>query len=423
MSSLASPDADVSEDGSRIGAQGLRRGLHAFRYLGFRRLWIAAVLMAFANWMERLAVGWLVLEATDSVFLAAASFAASQVPNVILGPIAGAVVDRVERRKLMILTALVKAVIAVLLGLVVYADLVVAVWPIFLLVAVNGSMRTFEFPSTQALIVDIVGMRNVTNAVGLYSVGARSAGMVGAFAAGMLIEYVGSSLVFFLAALLLMIGAVILRTLRVDRRTGDGARRSVWVEAWGGLRTIAGIPVVAALLVLTVAVEVFAYSYQSLLPAVAREILGVGAIGLGSLTFSAGVGSVIGSVALSLIGSLEQRGVLMLGVIFAFGGFLVLFGLSNVYLLSLVLIVGVGAMAAMFDALQWILLQANVPDEMRGRVLGAWMSAIGFGWIGPMTLGAIGQAFGVPWAISGAGSLVVMLGVGTLLFVPQLKRA
>lgn len=404
------------------GAVGLRRGLDSFRFPAFRRLWVAAVLIAFANWMERLAVGWLVLEATGSVFLAAASFAARQIPTLFLGPIGGAVADRVERRRLMIFTVLGKAAAATGIGVLISLGLVSMVWPILLLVALGGAMRSFEFPCTQALIVDIVGARNTTNAVGLYSVGTRSVGVLGALSAGLLLEYAGGMTTFFMAAGLLSGGALVIKSLRVERRPSSGGAASVWADALSGLRLIAGIPVVAALLLLTMAVEILAYSYQSLLPAVARDVLGVGPIGLGLLTVGAGIGSVVSSVVLSLLGGLERRGPLMLAVIFTFGGFLVAFGLSSVFLLSLVLVIVIGAMAAMFDALQWILLQANVPDEMRGRVLGAWMSAIGLGWLGPVTLGALGQWLGVSWTISGAGMLVVLTGAAALLFVPRLRQ-
>ena len=80
-------------------------------------------------------------------------------------------------------------------------------------------------------------------------------------------------------------------------------------------------------------------------------------------------------------------------------------------------------MAAMFDAMEWTLLQANVPDNMRGRVIGGWVFAIGFGWIGHMAMGAVGEAVGVRWAIGGAGLVVIVASLAAVAFAPILRRA
>ena len=96
---------------------------------------------------------------------------------------------------------------------------------------------------------------------------------------------------------------------------------------------------------------------------------------------------------------------------------------STPYAMALVLIMGVGASAAAFDAMQWTLLQLNVPDEMRGRAVGAWVFAIGFGWIGHLGLGALGELFGVQWALAGAGLTVIVTALVVLAASPMLRRA
>ena len=93
-------------------------------------------------------------------------------------------------------------------------------------------------------------------------------------------------------------------------------------------------------------------------------------------------------LALTAIGNVRRRGLLLIGITLGYGACLVLFASSDVFTLSLVLITGVGAMAAAFDAMQWVLLQQYVPDHMRGRAIGGWVFAIGFGWVGYLALGA-----------------------------------
>ena len=127
--------------------------------------------------------------------------------------------------------------------------------------------------------------------------------------------------------------------------------------------------------------------------------------------------------ALSLLGDRARRGTVLLGVTSTFGVLLVLFASTQRFELALLFIAGVGAMAALFDALQLVLLQSNVPDEMRGRVIGGWSTALGWGWLGPIVLGGTAEAVGLQPTIAVAGALVVALAVGASLLVPGLRRA
>ncbi|MPZ98089.1 MAG: MFS transporter [Dehalococcoidia bacterium] len=397
------------------------RALRAFGYPGYPRLWSAALLLMFSTWMERLAIGWLVLDATDSVFLSALSFAVGIAPAMVLGPIAGAAVDRLERPRLLRATILVRALIVAGIAAVVAAP-GEAVWLVLLLVAASGATRTFEIPATQALITDIVPPVDSPHAVGVYSLGMRSVAMLGSLTGGLIIEVAGPVPVFLLSMLLLLTGAWVLSTLRVDRAR-TVVPLSLLGEVFEGFAVMRRIPAVGVLLTLAVVVEVLAFSYNSLMPAVARDVLDVDAGGLGLLTGAAGAGAILGAVALSTTGGGSHPGRFLLAVSFAFGVFLVLLGATDVFLIALPILAGVGAMAALFDALQWVLLQANVPDEMRGRVLGAWVWAIGFGWIGQLTLGGIGEAFGVQTALGIAGALVILAALLATLASRSLRSA
>src|SRR5262249_16950913 len=157
--------------------------------------------------------------------------------------------------------------------------------------------------------------------------------------------------------------------------------QSIMGDAIEGLRTVLAIPVVLALLLLAVGIEIFAFSYQSLLAVVAERVLHIGATGYGTLSLAAGLGGITGIVVPSLVGDSVRRGPLLIGVTLAFGASLMAFAASDRFALSFVLICVAGGTAAMFDTLQWVLLQASVPDEVRGRVIGTWMAAIGFGWL------------------------------------------
>ena len=106
-----------------------------------------------------------------------------------------------------------------------------------------------------------------------------------------------------------------------------------------------------------------------------------------------------------------------------YGIFIGTFSASGSFTIALILIIGVGASAAAFDAMQWTLLQLNVPDNMRGRAIGGWSFAIGFGWVGHLGLGAVSELVGVQWALAGAGAVVFATGIVGLIFARGLRRA
>lgn len=385
------------------------RGLDALRYRAFRRVWLAAVCDGFGTMMERLAVGWFVLDSTGSVFLAALSFAVRSAPNMLAGAFGGAIADRFARPRVLMTTAALKALLLFTIGGIVLAGVGSAV-PMLVLVVLMGVARASDTPSMQALITDIVGVQRATSTISLHTFGVRGVGLLGSLTGGVLLARVGPGAVFLLAAGAMCMASFVYSLVRAER-TATGARRALWSDAIDGLRQILRIPVVLTLLLLALGVEVFAFSFQSLLPALAQRVLHVDAAGLGTLTFATGLGGVLGTIVLLQLADTVRRGRLLVIVMFVFAAALVALAASDRFELSLLLLLVIGATAAMFDALQWALLQASVPDDVRGRVIGAWMTAIGFGWLGPVTLGATAEALGTQWAVACGGAVVLALAV------------
>ncbi len=397
--------------------------LVAFQYPLFRRLFAAQILFGFANWMNRLAVGWIVLDQTGSAFLTALSFAVQTAPGVLVAPFAGAVSDRFDRRIVLGTSAICKATVMIFLAISV---LLVedAVWLMIPLVAVVGALTSFEMPAAQAMAVDVVGPEQATNAIATQSAGMRAVGVVGGIVGGVLLGWAGGPSVFITAAVVFGAGAVVVSTMSaLPRRETPAIQRSVIGNTVDGLKAMTGIPTVRTLLILAIFIEIFAFSYMSVLPVVAKESLEVGEVGLGILSAMSGVGGLAGSVWLVAMSQYQSRGKLLLGAGFLYGVGILIFSGSGWFVLSMFVIVGIGFMASLFDALQWSLLQMNVPNAMRGRAVSGWVFAIGFGWIGHLELGAVSESLGVQWAlaINGAGVVVVII-IATLV-APRLRSA
>ena len=381
----------------------------SFRVPRFRRVWLGAVLFALGFWMERLAVGWFVLDLTGSVLLAALSLGIRAIPNLVLGPIGGAVSDRLPRGRVLAATSLVRAIAVALMALVVIVD--VATVPLLLaLVLVTSSTLAFHITSLQALQAEIAGTTRLANAISLTTFGERAVGAVGALGGGALIGWLGPEPTFLAAALPLAGASLVFAGLRPPARL-PVARAHLFREVLDGLRLLARTPAVRLLLGMMIAVEILGISFASMLPAVAERVLEVGPERLGVLTAGVAAGAMFGTALLVFTADRLPHGPLLVAVFVIFGLLVVVLGNSTVFWLSVAATAGIGASAAMVDALQWIMLQLNVRAGERGRALGGWNFAIGWGWIGPLTLGAVAEATSVPLALTLNGTLLVVVAV------------
>jgi MFS family permease len=369
-----------SEPSSKPNFSRPRGLLAAFAFPQFRRVWLASVVFSLGNWGERLATGWVVLKETDDVFLAAATFAVRQAPQLILAPIGGAVADRFSRGKIMLAVGIYKGLVLGSLALVAANDLE-PLWLVFVILAFSGVGHSFELPSVQGMVTGSVPRDIRMNAVAVQSTGMRAVGALGALAAGFAINALGVPITFVVSGMMFVVGGLLAliadRGLRIKVVTKS---ESMVRDVIDGLKLMSTLPIVRMILITAVMVEIFGFAYGAVMPAVAQNALNVDAEGLGTLTMMAG------------------------------------------FVAALVLIMGVGASAAAFDAMQWTLLQLNVPDDMRGRAVGAWVFAIGFGWIGHLGMGAVGEAVGVQATLAGAGIIVIATGVLVLLFSPLIRK-
>ena len=403
-------------------AHWLRRSTASFADPQFRRVWLGAVLRSLGQWMELVAVGWFVFDLTDSVFLTAAAWSARMAPSMVMGPIAGAAADRLPRHYLLAGATSIKAAVLIVLGVLVLAG-VDNVALLMLLFALSGLALTFDDTALYALAADVVGPERMANAVSLTIFGQRSVGAVGAIASGLLFDAVGPERTFLLATIPLALAVGVYLSVRVERREVIAASGGFRGEVFEGLRMIRAVPMVGLLLGLMVLVVTLGFSFNSILPVVAAQVLQVGPEGLGTLASGAAVGSMLGSALLAATSHLQRRGLMLLTVVAAFGALIVLLGASTTFVLSLLVVVGIGAMAAMVDALERIMLQASVPDRLRGRALGGWHLAIGFGWVGPIILGAVADVAGVRWALTVFGLLLIAVAAGAVVVARPLRRA
>jgi MFS family permease len=397
------------------------KGRNPFGNRSFSFLFSSSILSSLSNALLDVSLGWLVLELTDSPLSLGLFWAVRSSPNLLFGMLAGAVADRMDRKKLLIACLFWYSIGGAFLGYLVLQEWIV-LWHVLALTFVRGSIRAFEGPARQALVVDLVGSDGAMRGISLSAVGVRGMGILGGAVAGILIDATGSALPFFVLSGVYSLAVVALSFVRGVAVSETAGRQTVWKNLAEGVRIVVGNRVVLALMIMAATCEMFGFSHAVLVPVFARDVLQVGAVGLGMLNAAGSAGGLIAGLGLAILGNYRHKGRLMLGIFLAFGVSLVLFANSPAYLLSLGLIGIIGATAGGHDAMQHTLLQLSVEKHQRGRAMGIWQLSIGFGLVGSMVLGAIAEAIGAPMAQTIFGGLMILAFFLIVSAVPKLRN-
>jgi hypothetical protein len=169
-------------------------------------------------------------------------------------------------------------------------------------------------------------------------------------------------------------------------------------------------------------VEILGFSHQVLLPVIARDVLDVGAEGLGLMNALRSIGGITAILALSSLGEVRRKGLLYLAVLHIFGISLLFLGVADTFSPAILAIIVINGMGALSDILSQSLVQTVVPNELRGRAMGSWVLAVGLGPVGHLQIGALASALGVGFALTAHGAGLVALAVGALALFPRLRR-
>jgi MFS transporter, DHA1 family, staphyloferrin A biosynthesis exporter len=358
--------------------------------------------------MERVATGWLALETGGGPLAVGIVFAARMVPSLLLGLAAGTIADRMDRRRLLLAVAAGGAALAATFGLLIGTG-VIALWQVAAIAFLSGCVQVFDTPARQALVYDTVGRATAPNAIALNAVAARLFGAVGAFAGGVVIPTFGVANSYFVVAASFLVGLGLIALVRVQP-TGawpSGPRPSFGQALVGAGRLILDRPAVRTLVLASMVCEVFAFSYMTTVPTIARDILEAGPEGLGTLTAASAVGATFAVILLAGLPASVRREPLLAGVFLLYGIALLAFAAAPTLLIAVAVMLVVGGCAAAFDALQQVLIQLAVPEDQRGRAVGVWAFSIGTAPIGHIEVGALAATVGAPAALTINGFIVI----------------
>ncbi|MDT4969509.1 MAG: hypothetical protein QOJ64_4246 [Acidobacteriota bacterium] len=397
----------------------LPAAIRALRHRNYQLFFGGQMISLSGTWMQTVAQSWLVYRLTGSAVLLGLIGFASLIPVFLLAPIGGALADRNSRHRIIIFTQIAAMVLAFILAALTLTHRI-QVWHLFVLAALLGVAYAFYVPAASAFVVDMVGKEDLMNAIALNSSLVNGARIVGPAIAGILVASIGEGWCFLLngASYIAVIGGLLLMSITPHRKVPlPGSPLADIIE---GFRFVWRTSPVRALLLLLGAVSLFGTPYAVLMPIFADQTLHGGASGLGLLMGASGLGALIGALSLAVRNKVYGLGRWVAVSTAAFGVSLIPFSLSHSFWLSAALLLPVGLSMMIEMAASNTLIQAMVPDNLRGRVMAVYsMMFMGMAPIGALVAGSLANRLGAPRTVLLGGAVCI---VGAAIFALRLPK-
>lgn len=388
-------------------------GLRALDHRDFRLFIGGQLISLIGTWMQSVAQSWLVLELTNSPFKLGLIGTLQFGPMLCFSFIAGAIADRLPKRRVIIGTQTALMCQAFALALLAWLGHV-RYWHVAILAGCYGLANTLDMPARQSFIVEMTGRDDLTNAIALNSAMFNGARMVGPAVAGLLVDRFGVAPAFGLNGLSFVAVIVALSAMRTEGLPRDRKGTTVRQDIAAGLRYALGTPRVALILGLLLAVSLFVINHNVLVPLLARDVLHEGAHGFGLLMAALGLGAITGALILAVFGKSRLPVALLLCAAIALCALTVVLAAIRSFWLAAALLTLVGLVQIVFMASCNTTLQLTVPDDLRGRIMSLYAFVfVGVTPIGSFLVGTVAEGFGVPAAYA-VGRSAGLVAVATL---------
>ncbi|HLQ27556.1 MAG TPA: MFS transporter [Acidiferrobacterales bacterium] len=375
------------------------------------------------TWMQQVALSWLIYRLTNSEFLLGLTAFASQIPSLIVTPLAGALADRMNRHKLLIVAQVLAMIQAFLLAGLTLSGAIDVV-DIILLGILLGVINALDMPTRQAFLLEMVEKpENLSNAIALHSSVMNAARLVGPALAGAAIALFGEGMCFLVNAVSYIAVIIALFMMRVSPRPRAAHKAPLLAHMQEGFRYAFGFSPIRALILYIGAVSLVGMPYVVLMPVFAKNILHGDAQTLGWLMGAAGFGALVAALLLARRKRVLGLGQWILTASGIFGLGLIAFSFSRSLPLSLVIIAFVGfGMMIQLGATN-IILQTIVDEDKRGRVMSLFtMAFLGLAPFGSLLAGSLGEKIGVPTTLLLSGVLCLLAALWLFIQLPKLKR-
>jgi len=403
------------------GSQRLLQAMSALRHRNYRLYWFGQLSSVLAQNMEGVAQGWLILELTNSPLLLGLTGLTFAAPTISLTLLGGVIADRADRRRIMIFSQSASALNFFLLATLVVSGWI-ALWHVMAVAFVSGCVRAFDRPSRMALLPQMVPQEDIANAVAVGGTIWQLNRLVGPALAGMLIYLIGIGPTYYFCFGASLIAVCLWLGISLTTQSGGPAAGGVLQHMAEGLNFIRKNEIYFMFITLIFFNSAFGMSYLILMPVFARDVLDVGSQGFGFLQSFGGAGALVGVLAVAWFSHSRRKGLQALSVAMCFGILLITFAASKSFALSLALAFALGIASQFYMTTISTVLQVNLPNELRGRVMGIY----GLAWelmpVGGMIAGTIAEFAGAPVAVGFGGFMVAGMALLIAIFYPSIRR-
>jgi len=375
----------------------------ALKHRGFFLLWLGQFISIAGSQMQLWALFWHVRTLTHHPIALGGVGLARILPVIIFSLIGGAFADSYNRRRILFITQISAALIAMTLGLLTQFGHI-GLWQIYALTALQATSLAFELPARQALIPNLLPARDLANAFSLTSIAFQAGAVIGPALCGFVIVFAGLQGAYYInAASFLAVVLALALIGEVPQKRSARANGVSWTAIREGMHFIVARPIILGSMLLDFVATFFA-SANTLMPIVARDILNLDVVGYGWLSAAQSVGAVIAALVISQVTALRRQGALFLGSVLIFGVATIFFGMARSFVLAWVLLAIVGAADSVSTIIRNTIRQINTPDHIRGRMTSINQIFFQGGpQLGEMEAGAVAQLVGAPIAIITGG--------------------
>ena len=397
----------------------------ALRHRNFRLFFTGQSISLIGTWMTRVATSWLVYRLTGSALLLGTVSFAGQIPTFLFAPFAGVLVDRLNRRKLLVWTQVLAGIQSLALAALTLAR-IITIHEIIALSIFQGLINAFDMPGRQSFLVQMVSgdtgkpdKQDLSNAIALNSSIVNVARLIGPAIAGLVIAAVGEGYCFAVDGASYIAVVASLLMMRVPPLLIQRATSSMLEQLREGWSYVVHFRPIRTILSLFALLSLMGMPFMVLMPIFASQVLHGGAHTLGYLMGASGVGALISAISLALRKSVRGLTTMIQIAAVMFGSGLILFGLSHHLMLSLLLMIVVGFGMMQGLAASNTVIQTLVPEDKRGRVMSYYtMAFVGMAPFGSLLAGALAHRFGASHAVMITGAFCL---IGAGWFSTQLK--
>jgi MFS family permease len=394
----------------------------ALKHYNYRLWFYGQMVSLMGTWMQSTAQGYLIYQLTGSpAYLGLVGFAGG-IPALLFTLFGGVIADRISRRNMMVITQSFMLVLAFILAVLTYRN-VVQPWHIIVLAFFLGVANAFDAPARVAIVTELVSREDMTNAIALNSTMFNIATVVGPSVAGLTYAAFGPAWCFTLNGISFVAVIVALILMRIKPVIETVRRASVFADLKEGLGYVFSHRLILSLIGSIGLVSIFGMGMMTLLPAWATDILHGNVTTNGWLVSARGFGSLVSALMLAYLGNRRFRGKLWTVGAFIMPAMLFIFSWIRWLPFSLVLLVAVGWSFMMVMNNSNAMMQSHVPDHLRGRVMSIY-TLVFFGAmpLGSLFAGAFAQKFNAPLTVMMSATILMLMAIAAWIFHPEIRR-